>query len=123
MRYEVTGTTMQTVSIDLAPGESLYSQTASMAWMSPSIRMDTQIRGSLFAGDQTGDGRRGLVSRHANPPGKVWLQSMPIMNLAEEIGRCLPLGNGERGSAGSLLGAGVGVAAVGGILGSIIGDS
>ncbi|MDL2353354.1 MAG: TIGR00266 family protein, partial [Pseudomonadota bacterium] len=50
MRYEVTGTTMQTVSIDLAQGESLYSQTASMAWMSPSIRMDTHTGGGIFAG-------------------------------------------------------------------------
>ena len=50
MRYEVTGTTMQTVSIDLVQGESLYSQTASMAWMSPSIRMDTHTGGGIFAG-------------------------------------------------------------------------
>ena len=51
MRYEVTGTTMQTVSIDLMQGESLYSQTASMVWMSPSIRMDTH----------TGDGILGSI--------------------------------------------------------------
>ena len=51
MRYEVTGTTMQTVSIDLMQGESLYSQTASMAWMTPSIRMDTH----------TGDGILGSI--------------------------------------------------------------
>ena len=48
MRYEVTGTTMQTVSIDLAQGESLYSQTASMAWMTPSIRMDTHTGGEIL---------------------------------------------------------------------------
>ena len=39
MRYDVSGTTMQTVSIDLERGEQLYSQTATMAWMSPTIRM------------------------------------------------------------------------------------
>ena len=255
MRYEVTGTTMQTVSIDLAQGESLYSQTASMAWMSPSIRMDTHTGGGIFAGikralagggifiteftaessghiafaprfpgqivpvtlapgqslichketflcaektveleiafqqrlgagffagegfimqkvtgpgtvflDLSGEvvektlapgeqllvhaghvgmqepsvdidikmmrgfrnvlfGGEGLFLATLTGPGKIWLQSMPIMNLAEEIGRYLPLGQGERGSTGSLLGAGVGMAAVGGILGSIIGDS
>ena len=52
MRYEVAGTTMQTASIDLVQGESLYSQTASMAWMSPSIPMDTHtgcgILGSII---------------------------------------------------------------------------
>ena len=51
MRYEVTGTTMQTVSIDLMQGESLYSQTASMAWMTPSMRMETH----------TGDGILGSI--------------------------------------------------------------
>lgn len=255
MRYEVTGTTMQTVSIDLARGESLYSQTASMAWMSPSIRMDTHTGGGLFAGikralagggifitefiaddsghvafaprfpgqivpitlapgqsivcrketflcaeksvtldiffqqrlgagffagegfimqkvtgpgtvflDLSGEvvektlgageellvhaghvgmqepsvgidirmmrgfrnilfGGEGLFLATLTGPGKVWLQSMPIMNLAEEIGRYLPLGSGESGSAKSVLGTGAAAAAVGGILGSIIGDS
>ena len=255
MRYEVTGTTMQTVSIDLVQGESLYSQTASMAWMSPSIRMDTHTGGGIFAGikralagggifiteftaegsghiafaprfpgqivpvtlasgqslicrketflcaeksveleiafqqrlgagffagegfimqkvtgpgtvflDLSGEvvektlapgeqllvhaghvgmqepsieidiqmmrgfrnvlfGGEGLFLATLTGPGKIWLQSMPIMNLAEEIGRYLPLGEGSRGSTGSLLGAGVAATAVGGILGSIIGDS
>jgi hypothetical protein len=47
---------------------------------------------------------------------------MPIMNLAEEIGRYLPLGDGERGGS-SMLRTGAGAAVVGGILGSIIGDT
>ena len=255
MRYEVTGTTMQTVSIDLAQGESLYSQTASMAWMTPSIRMDTHTGGGIFAGirralagggifiteftaegsghiafaprfpgqivpvtltsgqslicrketflcaeksveleiafqqrlgagffagegfimqkvtgpgtvflDLSGEvvektlapgeqllvhaghvgmqepsieidikmmrgfrnvlfGGEGLFLATLTGPGKIWLQSMPIMNLAEEIGRYLPQSEGSRGSTGSLLGAGVAATAVGGILGSIIGDS
>ncbi|MFM5918519.1 MAG: TIGR00266 family protein [Novosphingobium sp.] len=254
MRYEVTGTTMQTVSIDLVPGESIYSQTASMAWMSPSIRMDTHTGGGLWAGlkramgggglfiteftaegaghiafaprfpgqivpvtlgpgqslicrketflcaektveleiafqqrlgagffagegfimqkvtgpgtvflDLSGEvvektlapgewllvhaghvgmqepsvdidiqmmrgfrnvlfGGEGLFLATLTGPGKVWLQSMPIMNLAEEIGRYLPLGDGERGSS-SMLRTGAGAAVVGGILGSIIGES
>jgi uncharacterized protein (AIM24 family) len=50
MRYEVSGTTMQTVSIDLERGETVYSQTASMAWMSDGIRMDTHTGGGIFAG-------------------------------------------------------------------------
>jgi uncharacterized protein (TIGR00266 family) len=50
MRYEISGTTMQTVAIDLAPGEMIYSQTAAMAWMSDSITMNTNTGGGLFAG-------------------------------------------------------------------------
>jgi uncharacterized protein (TIGR00266 family) len=50
VKYEISGTVMQTVAIDLATGEQLYSQTNSMAWMSDSIRMDTHTGGGLFAG-------------------------------------------------------------------------
>jgi uncharacterized protein (TIGR00266 family) len=253
MRYEVTGTTMQTVSIDLSRGEQLYSQTASMAWMTPTIRMDTHTGGGIFAGlkraiaggglfitefiaeeaghiafaprfpgqiipvtlasgqslicrketflcaeksvtldiafqqrlgagffagegfimqrvtgpgtvflDLSGEviektllpgekllvhaghigmqepsvqidiqmmrgfrnvlfGGEGLFLATLEGPGKIWLQSMPIMNLAEEIGRYLPQGEGERGGT-SMLGAGIGAAAVGGILGSVFGN-
>jgi uncharacterized protein (TIGR00266 family) len=256
MRYEVTGTVMQTVSIDLVRGEQLYSQTASMAWMTPTIRMDTHTGGGIFAGlkraiaggglfitdftaedaghiafaprfpgqiipvtlasgqslicrketflcaeksvsldiafqqrlgagffagegfimqrvtgpgivflDLSGEviektlrpgekllvhaghigmqeptvqidiqmmrgfrnvlfGGEGLFLATLEGPGKIWLQSMPIMNLAEEIGRYLPSGEGERGgmSMGGALGTGIGAAAVGGILGSVFGN-
>jgi len=50
VKYEISGTVMQTVAIDLAAGEQLYSQTNAMAWMSDSIRMDTHTGGGLFAG-------------------------------------------------------------------------
>ena len=50
MKYEVSGTVMETVGIDLAAGEQVYSQTSSMAWMSDGIRMDTNTGGGLFAG-------------------------------------------------------------------------
>jgi uncharacterized protein (TIGR00266 family) len=60
MRYDLSGTTMQTVSIDLARGETVYSQTASMAWMSDGIRMDTHTGGGLFAGLKRAIGGGGL---------------------------------------------------------------
>jgi uncharacterized protein (TIGR00266 family) len=41
---------MQTVSIDLSPGETVYSQTASMSWMNDAVRMQTNTGGGLFAG-------------------------------------------------------------------------
>jgi uncharacterized protein (AIM24 family) len=56
MRYEVTGTVMQTVSIDLARGEQLYSQTASMAWMTPTIRMDTHTGDGMSMGGALSSG-------------------------------------------------------------------
>ncbi len=50
MRYEISGTVMQTVAIDLAPGEIIFSQTNTMAWMSDAIEMNTHTGGGLFAG-------------------------------------------------------------------------
>lgn len=257
MRYELHGTTMQTLAIDLARGETLYSQTASMAWMSEGVRMDTHTGGGLFAGlkraiaggglfiteftadvdshiafasrfpgeiipvtlapgqslicrketflvaeksvtldiafqqrlgagffagegfvmqrvtgpgtvflDLSGEvvqkelaprerllvhaghigmqepsvgidirmvrgfrnvlfGGEGLFLATLEGPGRVWLQSMPILNLAEEIGRYLPGNEGSSGgySGGSVLGAGAAAAAVGGILGGLLGDN
>ena len=255
MRYEISGTVMQTVGIDLAPGETLFSQTASMAWMSPSIRMDTHTGGGIMAGlkrafsgggffiteftadapghvafaprfpgqivpvelaagqslvcrketflcaeksvsldiffqqrlgagffagegfilqkvtgpgtvflDLSGEvvektlapgerllvhaghigmqdtsvsvdiqmlrgfrnvlfGGEGLFLATLEGPGRVWLQSMPIMNLAEEIGRYLPQNSEGGGGGGGSVGAGVAGAAIGGILGSMFGDN
>ena len=50
MRYEISGTVMQTVGIDLGPGEVVYSQTATMAWMTDGVRMGTNTGGGFFAG-------------------------------------------------------------------------
>jgi uncharacterized protein (TIGR00266 family) len=50
MRYEISGNIMQTVAIDLAPGETVYSQTNTMAWMNAEVTMNTHTGGGLFAG-------------------------------------------------------------------------
>lgn len=50
MKYEISGSVMQTLAIDLTRGDQLYSQTSSMAWMSEGIRMDTNTGGGLFSG-------------------------------------------------------------------------
>ncbi len=254
MRYAISGTIMQTVGIDLAPGETVYSQTATMAWMSAGVRMHTNTGGGLFAGikrsltggsffvtDFTSEGGQGhvafaprfpgtimarilrpgeslicrketflcaektvtlelawqqrigsgffggagfilqrvtgpgtvfldlsgeLISKRLAPgeqifvhaghvgvheptvsfdiqlvpgfrniifggegiflacltgPGEVWLQSMPIMNLAEEIARYMPGGADRSGGGGGAIGGIATAGVVGGILGSILG--
>ncbi|MBV8472776.1 MAG: AIM24 family protein, partial [Hyphomicrobiales bacterium] len=50
MRYEISGSVMQTVAIDLDPGETVYSQTNTMAWMNDAMTMDTHTGGGFFAG-------------------------------------------------------------------------
>ncbi|MBV1703720.1 MAG: TIGR00266 family protein [Hyphomicrobiales bacterium] len=254
MRYEVSGTVMQTVAIDLDPGEAVYSQTNSMAWMNDSIVMDTHTGGGFLAGlkrsfgggsffitdftargaghvafaprfpgaiipaelgpgqslicrketflcaqkgvtlelawqkrigsgffggagfilqkvtgpgvvwlDLSGEvverdlaagerllvhaghvgmfepgvgfdiqmvrgfknvlfGGEGLFLATLTGPGHVWLQSMPILNLAEEIARYLPGGDtGANSGAGQTLAAGATAGAVGGLLGGLFG--
>ena len=50
MRYEISGTVMQTVAVDLDPGEIVYSQTNCMCWMNDAIEMNTNTGGGFFAG-------------------------------------------------------------------------
>jgi len=50
MKYNISGTVMQTVNIELEKGEKVFSESGNMAWMSENIRMETNTRGGLFAG-------------------------------------------------------------------------
>ena len=50
MQYKISGTMMQTVEIDLAPGETVFSQTSCMCWMNDLIDMDTHTGGGILSG-------------------------------------------------------------------------
>ena len=50
MRYELSGSIMQTLAIDLDPGEIVYSQTNCMCWMNDAIEMNTNTGGGMLAG-------------------------------------------------------------------------
>jgi len=110
----------EVVHRDLAIGERLLVHAGHVGVMDPSIGFDIQLvpgfRNILFGGD-------GLFLATLTGPGHVALQSMPIMNLAEEIGRYLP-GNssGETSSAGTIA-SGVAGSVAGGILGSLFGGN
>ena len=84
MQYTISGTVMQTVAIDLDPGEQIYSQTNTMAWMNDAIVMDTHTGGgflaglkrslaggSLFITDFTAQGREGHVAFAPRFPGTI----------------------------------------------------
>ncbi len=104
------------VERDLAAGERLLVHAGHVGVMDPTIQFDIQmVRGFknvLFGGE-------GLFLATLTGPGHIALQSMPILNLAEEIARYLPA-HAETTSSGSRSTA-VGAAAVGGILGSLLG--
>lgn len=85
MEYKIVGTTMQAVIMELDPGETVFSESGSMAWMSGNITMNTSGRGgglggmfkraisgeSLFMVEYTSQGDKGIVSFAADFPGKI----------------------------------------------------
>jgi uncharacterized protein (TIGR00266 family) len=50
MQSTISGTTMQTVHVELQPGESVYCQTHAMAWMTDDVTMTTNTGGGFLAG-------------------------------------------------------------------------
>ena len=106
----------QVVERDLAPGERFLVHVGHVGVMDPTVQFDIQmVRGAmnmLFAGE-------GFFLATLTGPGHIALQSMPIMNLAEEIGRYLP-GRTDPNTSNTVATAAA-ATAVGGILGSIFG--
>jgi len=50
MKHEIHGTTMQTVDVWLEQGESVYTESGGMSWMSANIEMETSGKGGLMKG-------------------------------------------------------------------------
>jgi uncharacterized protein (TIGR00266 family) len=105
------------VERDLGPGERLFVHAGHVGVLDPTIQFDIRMvpgfRNILFGGE-------GLFLATLTGPGHVALQSMPIMNLAEEIARYLPNHHDTQTSSGNIGGT-VTAGAVGGILGSLLG--
>ena len=108
----------EVVEKDLAPGERLLVNAGHVGVMDPTIHFDIEMvsgfKNILFGGE-------GLFLATLTGPGHVALQSMPIMNLAEEIGRYLPQPTDipHTGPAGGMAAA----AAVGGLIGGLFGGA
>jgi uncharacterized protein (TIGR00266 family) len=110
----------EVVEKTLARGERLRVHAGHIGVQEPTVETDIQMvrgfRNVLFGGE-------GLFLATLTGPGKIWLQSMPILNLAEEVARHLPGNEEARGSGiGAALGGGAAGAAIGGILGGILGN-
>ena len=50
MRYRIVGSIMPAVEMQLQAGESIYTQTGGMSWMSDGILMNTKTRGGFMKG-------------------------------------------------------------------------
>lgn len=97
----------EVVTYDLQPGQKLLVHAGHVGAQSPGVNFDIQMlkgfRNVLFGGE-------GLFLASLTGPGKIWLQSMPIMNLAEAIAHYLP--QNDNSSTPQSVGGGI----VGGIL-------
>ena len=85
MEYKIIGTTLQAVILELDPGETVFSESGGMAWMSSNIGMQTSGRGgglggvfkravsgeSLFLVEYTSQGGKGIVAFASDFPGKI----------------------------------------------------
>jgi uncharacterized protein (TIGR00266 family) len=90
MEYKIIGSTLQTVILELDPGETIYSESGGMAWMSGNIQMKTTTRGggigdmfkralsgeSFFLVEFTAESQKGVVAFAADFPGKILAVSL-----------------------------------------------
>lgn len=82
--FEVGG---EVVERTLAPGQVLKVDPGHVALHDDSIDYDIEMikgLGNIFAGGE------GLFLARLQGPGRVWLQTMPLMNLAQAIRRYIP---------------------------------
>lgn len=50
MQYQIWGNTMPALTVRLDAGESIYTQSGGMSWMTDGIEMNTNMRGGFFGG-------------------------------------------------------------------------
>ncbi|HWU00764.1 MAG TPA: TIGR00266 family protein [Terriglobales bacterium] len=104
----------EVVEKELSAGDTLLVHVGHIGVQTPGIQFDIRMvrgfRNILFGGE-------GLFLAELRGPGTIWLQSMPIMNLAEEIGRHLPAKRGDGGSTATA--TAIGGAVIGGLIGRL----
>ena len=80
------------VERQLAPGEQLLVDTGNVAGFESTVAMDIRqvagLKNKFFGGE-------GFFNTLLTGPGKVWLQTMPISNVASSIIPYIPTGSGN----------------------------
>jgi uncharacterized protein (AIM24 family) len=94
----------EVVTYDLAPGDTLRVHPGHVGMFESRVRFEiTRIKGiknMLFGGD-------GVFLAALTGPGRVWLQSLPLPNLAHALAPYLGASEARSGAAGGVLGAAV----------------
>ena len=77
------------IEYDLKPGQQIVVDSGNVAGFEPSVRMDIQqvagLKNKLFGGE-------GFFNTLLTGPGRIWLQTMPISNVAAAITPYIPTG-------------------------------
>lgn len=80
------------VEYELKPGQKIVVDTGNVAGFTPGVEMDIQqvpgMKNMLLGGE-------GLFHTVLTGPGRVWLQTMPIPNVAGAIRPYIPTGNNK----------------------------
>ena len=79
------------IEYELKPGQQIVVDTGNVAGFEPGVQMEIQqvpgLKNKLLGGE-------GLFNTILTGPGRIWLQTMPISNVAMSIRPYLPTGNG-----------------------------
>ncbi|MDQ2799406.1 MAG: AIM24 family protein, partial [Armatimonadota bacterium] len=73
MEHQINGTTLQSLEINLHPGEMVFSQTHQMAWMTDGIAMDTNTGGGMLKGLMRSFSGGSMFVTHFTAQGKAAL--------------------------------------------------
>jgi len=82
MKYEIKGDSMPVVICKLSDGETMITESGSMSWMSPNIRMETvgggfgKVMGRMFSGESLFQNRftaqgEGMIAFASSFPGEI----------------------------------------------------
>lgn len=84
LTYQIIGTTLQAVVLQIQPGQEVFSERGGMSWMSANVNMQTNMQGgiggafkrmftgeSLFIVNFSAQGGTGIVGFSAELPGKI----------------------------------------------------
>lgn len=75
------------VAYDLAPGQSMMVDTGNLAAMKSTCTLDVQTVkgvGNVLLGGE------GLFNTKVTGPGRIWLQTLPLSNMASALAKVMP---------------------------------
>lgn len=75
------------VAYDLAPGQSMMVDTGNLAAMESTCTLDVQTVkgvGNVLLGGE------GLFNTKVTGPGRIWLQTLPLSNMASALAKVIP---------------------------------